>query len=166
VTRPSAAIQAMPAVVATNSSRLPRSEWKPTADMRPPAPATIATTSAAASEMRRSTGCPAAREHWSIATAAVAKASAAQSVCTKSWRVKVAPHGTGQPAVQVTRDAMRKNPHDTASVTLGATSPSTRPVARSRRQAHAIASPPTTSRVRASWNQPAVGIPTAPSSET
>jgi hypothetical protein len=88
---PSAAIQAMPIVVATSSNRLPRSAWNRNSDMSPPAAATTPTVTAAVSDTRRSIGCPTAREHWSIAHAAAPNASVAQAVCTKSCQVNAGP---------------------------------------------------------------------------
>lgn len=132
-------------------------------ESRPPAVEIAATATADAADARRSSGCPIAVEHCSIAIDAAANASTAARVCTKSWSVKAGPMGTGQPGVHGTFASTRKNPHATPSATDGAQSRRIGARLRMPRQVHATSAPPPTSSSSAIRNAAAVGIPSAPS---
>jgi len=163
---PNTTTHASPTVVATSSKRLPSTTSKWNTDIRPPASEIAATAIAATSEKRASAGCPTAKAHCRIVQLAAANASTADSVWTKSCRVKVAPHGRGQFAVQVTCESTRKKALATASEIEGGHQRRIRARERMRRPATAINAPPppisrsTTSKTRA------VGMPTAPNSLT
>lgn len=134
--------------------------------MSPPAPAISATESAATSDPRARAGWPAANAHWSIAMHAAVNASTAAIVCTRSCQVNVSPTGRGHPAVQLTCDATRNQPHAIQSMTDGATPRRMGGRERMSHADHAIADPPATIARSAASNQCSVGMPTAPSSET
>jgi len=163
---PNTTTHARPIVVATSSKRLPSTTSKWNTDISPPAAEIAATAIAAISENRASAGCPTAKAHWRIVQLAAANARTAERVCTKSCRVKVAPNGSGHPAVQVTCESTRKKPLATASEIDGRHHRKTRALERMRRPAMAISTPPPPMSSSMIWKARAVGMPTAPSSLT
>lgn len=132
--------------------------------MSPPAAEIAPTATPHASDRRRSERDPSENAHWTMATAAKAKASTAAAVWAKSCQVNsgLPGTGTGHPAVQVTCESTRKKAHETQIDTAGAQSASHRTQARSRRPAQATSDPPATISSRNTSNPCAVGMPGAP----
>lgn len=152
----------MAIVAAANSNRLPRPASQSARDMRPPAAAISATAIPQHSDMPAIARRPGARVSCSIARQANAKAITAEVVCVKSGTVNDGPYGIGQPGVQVTCEASRKNPLAMPSDTDGRHQRRTGAETRMPRTENAISPPPTETRTRATSNHPAVGIPGAP----
>ncbi|OOB90636.1 hypothetical protein B0T42_10585 [Rathayibacter sp. VKM Ac-2630] len=85
-----------------------------------PAPATTATAIPAISERRATAGRSRAVASCSIATHAEAKPSTAALVWIRSCQLKLAPTGSGQPAVQVTCEARAKHADASRRASAGA----------------------------------------------
>ena len=130
--------------------------------MIPPAPAISATAMPQTSESAAIIRRPGALVSCTIAQQANANARTAEVVWVKSGQVKDGPYGIGQPGVQVTCDARRKKPLANPSEMDGRHQRRTGGETRMPRAANAINPPPADTSTRATWNQPAVGIPVAP----
>ena len=152
-TSPNTRIQASPMVVATSSRRLPNSAFQSKQRHEPAGAGDHGDADARDQrEDRRSARCPTANAHCRIVQHAAANAMTALVVWMKSGQVNSGPYGTGHPAVQVTCDAMRKNPHETNSDSDGRQRFRMRGRDRMSRPTQPIATPPTTMSTSASWN--------------
>lgn len=149
-------------MVAANSNRLPRPVSQPASDMMPPAPAIMATAMPQHSDNAAIIRRPGAQVSCTMAQQANANARTAAVVWVKSGQVKDGPYGMGQPGVQVTCEASRKNPLARPSETDGRHQRSTLGATRMPRAANAISPPPADTSTSATWNQDAVGMSSAP----
>ncbi|HEU4808556.1 MAG TPA: hypothetical protein VFT01_09855 [Homoserinimonas sp.] len=149
-------------MVAANSNRLPRPVSQPASDMIPPAPAISATATPEHRESAAIIRRPGAQVSCTMAQQAKANASTAEVVWVKSGQVNDGPYGIGQPGVHVTWDARRKNPLAMPSETAGRHHRRIGGETRMPRAAKAISPPPADTSTSATWNQLAVGMPSAP----